>query len=176
VKNGHQESCFPAGDTLQSDNPDPTFILTKQECEANPGKYKYPATITYQICNNNEQTMTITSADQYGEFQFAKYKDSKALDDADAFLRFDNWVDPLPPKTCRSEQIKIKFRPCVHEKRVMEVAIHGKLPGGLKNFCNCFLRENALAQINNEPTPTPKPQTKPTPKPQPSPTAKPPPM
>lgn len=151
------KSCFPAGDEVGSTSPKPTFRVKKSECENNAKEHRYEATITYQMCNDNDRRFIPRPPEN-----FIKY--SRVTNDQDVnSLEPMEWDDALSKSTksthCREYTYKRTFRPCKSQFRTMTIAMDGNLENtDSPNYCRCFLREIVKSRVIDDvenPSPSP---------------------
>ena len=160
VDNGSTKSCFPPGNSINNNEPEPTWKYTQAECDRGGANLEFPATIVYEMCNANNQAFT-----PIADKNFIKFAHNRRLE-RESVIENANWDSTIERQGCKTQTYKTTLKPCTNKWRGMALEMDGNLAKGFPNYCRCFLREYLLAEISAipdtpPPIPTPKPVTPP---------------
>jgi len=149
VDNGRTKSCFPPGNSVNNDDPEPTWEYTQEECDRGGAALEFPATIVYEMCNANDQAFT-----PIAEKNFIKFAHNRRLE-SESIIENAVWDSTINAQACRTQTYTTTLKPCTNKWRGMALEMDGNLAKNYPDYCRCFLREYLLAEISATPNPGP---------------------
>lgn len=155
-QNKEEQSCFPPGNSINNNEPEPTWKYTTEECTRGGANLEFEATVVYEMCNANENAFT-----PIDQKNFIKFAHNRRLE-AESVIDNATWDNTVLQQSCRRQTYKTILKPCVNKWRGMALEMDGNLDQGYPGFCRCSLREYLLSEISDSPPDTPSPVSTPT--------------